>query len=96
MRARSETVEGHLICDGFSGYKALFDLGVIEVGCMARARLECVELQVANKSSIMGTALGLFGQFYQVERDIHGLADTAKRLEYPQTRPAPIAKALHD
>ena len=26
---------GKLVCDDYSGYKALFDRGVIEIGCMA-------------------------------------------------------------
>ena len=61
---------GHLVCDDFSGYKALFDKGVVEVGCMAHARRKFVELHTANKSSIAGTALELIRQLYQVERDI--------------------------
>jgi hypothetical protein len=27
---------GKLVCDDYSGYKALFDRGVIEAGCMAQ------------------------------------------------------------
>lgn len=87
---------GHLVCDDFSGYKALFELGVTEVGCMAHARRKFVELQVANKSSIAGKALELFGQLYQVERDIQAIAEPAQRLEHRRTRAGPIAQALHD
>ena len=29
---------GRLVCDDYSGYKALFKLGVTEAGCMAHAR----------------------------------------------------------
>jgi hypothetical protein len=87
---------GHLVCDDFSGYKALFELGVTEVGCMAHARRKFVELHAANKSSIAGTALELFGQLYQVERDIQVLADATQRLKHRRTRAGPIAKALHD
>ena len=86
---------GHLVCDDFSGYKALFELGVTEVGCMAHARRKFVELHSANKSSIAGTALELFGQLYRVERDIQDLEDPAKRLEQRRNRSGPIAKALH-
>ncbi len=85
---------GHLVCDDFSGYKALFELGVTEVGCMAHARRKFVELHVANKSSIAGTALELFGQLYQVERDIQDLGEPAERLEQRRHRAGPIAKAL--
>ncbi len=87
---------GHLVCDDFSGYKALFELGVTEVGCMAHARRKFVELHAANKSSIAGPALELFGQLYQVERDIQAIAEPAKRLEHRRTRAGPIAQALHD
>ncbi len=87
---------GHLVCDDFSGYKALFELGVTEVGCMAHARRKFVELHTANNSSIAGTALHLFGELYGVERDIGGLRDAANRLAQRRSRSAPIAKALHD
>jgi len=87
---------GHLVCDDFSGYKALFELGVTEVGCMAHARRKFVELHTANKSSIAGSALQLIGELYQVERDIDGLADHGERLVQRRSRSAPVAKALHD
>jgi transposase len=87
---------GHLVCDDFSGYKALFDLGVTEVGCMAHARRKFVELHTANKSTIAGTALQLIGELYQVERDIDVLADPLQRLQLRRSRSAPIAKALHE
>lgn len=87
---------GHLVCDDFSGYKALFELGVTEVGCMAHARRKFVELHAANKSSIAGTALELFGQLYQVERDRQSLGEAGKRLEQRRTRAGPIARALHE
>ena len=41
---------GHLVCDGFSAYKALVDLGVVVVGCMAQARRKFVELHTANRA----------------------------------------------
>jgi transposase len=87
---------GHLVCDDFSGYKALFERGVTEVGCMAHARRKFVELHVANKSGIAGTALELFAQLYQVERDIQALAEPAQRLAQRQARAGPIAAALHE
>lgn len=88
--------QGHLVCDDFSGYKALFELGVTEVGCMAHARRKFVELHNANMSSIAGTALQWFGELYQVERDIRDLPDAAERLAQRTARSAPIAQALHD
>jgi transposase len=76
---------GHLVCDDFSGHKALFDKGVLEVGCMAHARRKFLELHTANKSSIAGTALELIRQLYQVERDIRAAE-----------RATPVAKILHE
>lgn len=85
---------GSLVCDDFSGYKALFSHGVTEVGCMAHARRKFVELHAANKSQIAGQAIELIGQLYGVERDIHG-KDAETRLQQRRTRSAPIADALH-
>jgi transposase len=87
---------GQLVCDDFSGYKALFELGVIEVGCMAHARRKFVELHTANKSTIAGVALELIADLYQVERDIRDLDDPLKRLEQRRNRAAPIARTLHE
>jgi transposase len=36
--------QGKLVCDDFAGYKACFELGVTEVGCMAHARRKFHEL----------------------------------------------------
>jgi len=87
--------KGHLVCDDYSGYKALFDEGVVEVGCMAHARRKFVELHAANKSSVAGTALELIGELYDVERDIRDL-DSDNRLRHRIERSTPLAKALHD
>jgi transposase len=86
---------GHLVCDDFSGYKALFERGVVEVGCMAHARRKFVELHTANKSAIAGTALELIGKLYEVERDVRALDDQA-RLQQRKSLAAPVADALRD
>jgi transposase len=43
---------GCLVCNNFSGYKAVIANGVTEVGCMAHVRRKFFELDVANKSQI--------------------------------------------
>ncbi len=86
---------GSLVCDDFSGYKALFTLGVTEVGCMAHARRKFVELHVTHKSTLAQTAIDLIGQLYGIETDIQGL-EPAQRLQQRRSRAAPIAAALHD
>jgi transposase len=49
--------QGSLVCDDFSGYKALFAKGVTEAGCMAHARRKFMELHQANQSDLAATAL---------------------------------------
>ena len=86
---------GHLVCDDYSGYKALFALGVTEVGCMAHARRKFVDLHLANQSTLAKAAIEQIGQLYGVEREIAGLDDAA-RLAQRQARSVQIARALHD
>jgi transposase len=86
---------GHLCCDDFAGYKALFTQAVTEVGCMAHARRKFVELQMANQSQIAIEAVELIRQLYAVERDIRDL-DSAARLQQRLERAVPITKTLHD
>jgi transposase len=86
---------GSLVCDDFSGYKALFAQGVTEVGCMAHARRKFVELHVANKSDIAATAIEFIGQLYGIEREVKNLPPE-QRLHERRTRAAPIAQALRD
>jgi len=86
---------GSLVCDDFSGYKALFAQGVIEAGCMAHARRKFVELHIANKSTLAATAIEFIGQLYGIEREVKELPPD-QRLHERRTRAAPIAAALHD
>jgi hypothetical protein len=65
--------QGALVCDDFSGYKALFAKGVLEAGCMAHARRKFVELHQANKSELAATALQYIGQLYGIEREVREL-----------------------
>ena len=86
---------GSLVCDDFSGYKAMIANGVTEVGCMAHARRKFFELHVANKSQIAEYALGLIGQLYDIEREAKTL-DNDSRQELRQLRARPIADALFE
>ena len=85
---------GHLVCDDYRGYKALFGEGIVEVGCMAHARRKFVELHVANKSTLAATALEWIGQLYQVEAEIRDL-DPEQRAAARRDRSKPIAESLH-
>ena len=51
---------GKLVCDDFTGYKACFELGVTEVGCLAHARRKFHELWANHKSQVGEQALKFF------------------------------------
>ena len=85
---------GKLVTDDFSGYKACFELGVTEVGCMAHARRKFHELWANHGSTVGEQALKFFIQLYEVEREVRDLAaDERKAIRQDKTQP--IADALH-
>ncbi|HFH2951708.1 TPA: IS66 family transposase [Pseudomonas aeruginosa] len=86
--------KGRLVTDDFSGYKACFELGVTEVGCMAHARRKFHELWANHQSSIGEQALKFFVQLYDVEREV-AEADNDARREARRRRSRPVADALH-
>lgn len=85
---------GKLVCDDFSGYKACFELGVTEVGCMAHARRKFHELWANHGSQVGEQALKFFGQLYDVEREVAD-SDAEHRREIRRQRSRPVADALH-
>jgi hypothetical protein len=85
---------GSLVCDDYSGYKALFEDGVIEAGCLAHARRKFYDLWANHKSQIAQEALELFGRLYQVEEEVRRL-DAEARQRIRKERAQPWAKALH-
>ena len=86
---------GKLVCDDYSGYKALFGKGVIEAGCMAHARRKFYDLWANHKSPLAEEALQLFGLLYDVERTAKEL-DAEQRHRLRQLRSKPIADTLHE
>ena len=62
--------KGSLVTDDFSGYKACFELGVTEAGCMAHARRKFHELWANHGSQVGEQALKFFIQLYEVEREV--------------------------
>jgi transposase len=85
---------GTLVCDDYSGYKALFASGVTEAGCLAHARRKFHELWANHQSPIGEQALALFGKLYDVEREVAEL-DAERRRSVRQEKAKPIADALH-
>ncbi|MBK1715271.1 IS66 family transposase [Rubrivivax gelatinosus] len=85
--------KGHLVTDDFSGYKACYELGIVEVGCMAHARRKFHELWAHHGSAVGEQALKYFGALYDIEREVAN-ADYDTRLDARQ-RAKPVADALH-
>jgi transposase len=88
------TWRGTLICDDYSGYKALMAEGVTEAGCMAHARRKFFDLHASNQSQIAGEALQFFGRLYEVEREVAEINSEARHRRR-QEAARPIADALH-
>jgi len=85
---------GTLVCDDFSGYKALFTRGVTEAGCMAHARRKFHELWANHSSQIAEEALQLFGVLYDIESEVKGV-QTDQRQAIRQQKGQPAADTLH-
>jgi transposase len=86
--------QGKLVCDDYSGYKAGFNQGVTEIGCMAHARRKFFDLHVANQSQIAEQALKLFGTLYDIEHEAAQMMPQ-QRHAMRQERGKLAADALH-
>lgn len=86
---------GKLVCDDFAGYKAGFEKGMTEIGCMAHARRKFFDLHGANKSQLAEQALYSIGGLYEVKRQARDMSDE-DRWWIRQEKAAPIIKALHE
>jgi hypothetical protein len=88
---------GKLVCDDFSGYKALFERGVTEIGCMAHARRKLHELHENQRSEIAAEALVFFGALYDIEAEAREQQlDAIGRQRLRQERARPIADHLRE
>ena len=65
---------GKLVCDDYAGYKALFNRGITEVGCMAHARRKLHELYANHRSEIAEEGLRYFAALYEIERESRELS----------------------
>jgi transposase len=86
---------GKLVCDDYAGYKALFDRGIIEAGCMAHARRKLHDLYANHRSEIAAEGLRYFAALYEIEREARErrLTSDGRRLLREQ-RAKPIGEAL--
>jgi transposase len=86
---------GKLVCDDYSGYKALFERGVIEIGCMAHARRKFHELYANHRSDVAEEALRYFAALYEIEREARERnLDADGRRQLRQQRSKPVTDAL--
>lgn len=85
------TWNGKLVCDDFAGYKASFEMGITEIGCMAHARRKFFDLHIANKSQLAEQALHSIGGLYEVERNAKEMSDK-DRWRLRQETAVPIAE----
>lgn len=80
MRAQISTAQGlrqHIfwrniigvyVAQHTAGYKASFNQGVTEIGCLAHARRKFFDLHAANKSQIAEHAIKQLAQIYEIEQ----------------------------
>jgi hypothetical protein len=79
---------GTLVCDDYSGYKALIAQGVTEAGCMAHARRKFFELQEHGQSQIAGEALERIAALYAIEQEARNWMPKARQaLRQTQAQP---------
>ena len=86
--------QGSLMVDDFGGYKALFNAGVVELGCMAHARRKYFELNHAQPNTVAQEALLRIAALYEIER--RGQAMSIKDRAVLRSREAtPLLDSLH-
>ena len=85
--------KGKLVCDDFGGYKASFELGVTEIGCMAHARRKFFELHATNKSQIAEQALRYIQLLYEIESEVRDL-EPDLRCRIRQEKAVPVMDRL--
>ncbi len=85
---------GTLVTDGFSGYKATFERGVTEAGCVAHARRKFHELWANHGSKVGEQALRYFQVLFRIEEEVVN-ATPEHRRQLRQRKSRRVAKALH-
>jgi transposase len=85
---------GKLVCDDYSGYKALFASGITEVGCLAHARRKFHDLWVNHQSVVAEEALKHFAALYEIEQQVREFS-AEERQRIRQLRARPLADRFH-
>lgn len=92
--AREQAWTGTLVTDGFSGYKASFERGVTEAGCVAHARRKFHELWANHASKVGQQALRYFQVLFRIEEDL-AAATAQERRRVRQRKSRRVAAALN-
>lgn len=91
---REQGWAGTLVTDGFSGYKATFERGVTEAGCLAHARRKFHELWANHGSKVGEQALRYFQVLFKIEEEVAG-ATPEERRRLRQRKSRRVAAALN-
>jgi transposase len=87
--------QGHLMVDDFGGYKALFQEGVTELGCLAHARRKFFDLNAAQANPIAQEALARITALYAIEAH-GGDMSIPERTQVRHAQAQPLLDSLHD
>lgn len=85
---------GSLMVDDYSGYKALFRSGIVELACLAHARRKFFDLHAANQSPIAAEALRRIAELYAIEREGKDY-NVESRLQLRIRQAQPKLESLH-
>jgi len=86
--------QGTLVTDDYTGYKACFERGVTEAGCMAHARRKFHELWVNHGSTVAQQALERIQLLYRIEEEVRELEPDERRRRR-QEKARPLAQELY-
>lgn len=86
--------QGHLMVDDFSGYKAGFKQGLIELGCLAHARRRFFDLYQAGNHPVAAEALARIKVLYEIEAKARDL-DVASRYALRQAQAVALLTEFH-
>jgi transposase len=84
---------GALMVDDYSGYKASFAKGVIELGCWAHARRKFVDQHKASGSAVAREAIERIAVLYRIEAQAKGMT-AADRYAHRQQHAVPALRAI--
>lgn len=93
--AHLKCYRGILQADGYAGFEALYDSGlIVEAACWAHARRKFYDLWVAQRSPLAAEAIPRIGELYDLERELRGCSPQ-QRPEERERRAKPRCEELH-